>query len=47
VRVLKRRGGGLPAPVALDLHGMTPVHVRIAPSSFSAPDCIRLLEAAT
>lgn len=24
VRILKRRGGGIPAPVALDLHGITP-----------------------
>lgn len=23
VRILKRRGGGIPAPVALDLHGAT------------------------
>jgi len=23
VRILKRRGGGVPAPVALDLHGIT------------------------
>jgi cell division inhibitor SulA/protein ImuA len=26
VRVLKRRGGGLPAPVTLDLHGTLPAH---------------------
>jgi len=31
VRVLKRRGGGVPAPVALDLHGAMPGHLRTAP----------------
>lgn len=32
VRILKRRGGGMPAPVALDLHGA--VMSRCAPSAF-------------
>jgi hypothetical protein len=35
VRILKRRGGGLPAPIALDLHGTVPPQVRISRSSAS------------
>lgn len=37
VRVLKRRGGGMPAPVALDLHDGTPVHLRPAASQRVRP----------
>jgi len=43
VRVLKRRGGEVPAPVALDLHGMAPAHVRASPPP--APCRARPLEA--
>jgi hypothetical protein len=44
VRVLKRRGGGVPAPVALDLHGTTPpAHFRTG--SPPAPCRARPLEA--
>jgi hypothetical protein len=35
VRILKRRGGGLPAPVALDLHGAKPASIRTPRSSAS------------
>ncbi len=43
VRILKRRGGGLPAPVALDLHG-TSVHARDARRA--VPGRVRLIETA-
>jgi cell division inhibitor SulA/protein ImuA len=43
VRILKRRGGGLPAPVALDLHG-TSMHVREARRA--VPGRVRLIETA-
>jgi cell division inhibitor SulA/protein ImuA len=43
VRILKRRGGALPAPVALDLHGTMPAHVRTPRPS--ASQRIPLLEA--
>ena len=39
VRILKRRGGGLPAPVALDLHRVPPL------CRFSQPRRVRSLEA--
>ena len=41
VRILKRRGGGVPAPVALDLHG-TPMRARDARPA--APRRVRLVE---
>jgi hypothetical protein len=42
VRVLKRRGGGVPAPVALDLHG---VSVRVGNTRTAVPGRTRLFEA--
>ncbi len=43
VRILKRRGGGLPPPIALDLHA-APL-APIGATHFAARDHIRLLEA--
>ena len=43
VRILKRRGGAVPAPVALDLHGTTPTRTEAMRSP--ACDRARLLEA--